>query len=260
MTYGFILTRHVNSDITNRYWNECVRCIRRLYPFRKIVIIDDNSNQEFVKSDFPYTNVEVIQSEFPKRGELLPYYYFYKRHFFDNAVIIHDSVFIENRIFFENLEHNKILVLPLWHFEENRTENVDNTVRLANVLHNKRHLLEALRGGNNNSVLALNSTTWHGCFGGQSFINWKFLDYLRNKYHLFNLLSVVQCRTDRCGLERILGILFCMEYPLLIKTKSLLGSIQNRIMRWGYTYEEHCRNMRKYKKTLVPVVKVWTGR
>ena len=24
MTYGFIITRHVNSKITNNYWNECV--------------------------------------------------------------------------------------------------------------------------------------------------------------------------------------------------------------------------------------------
>ena len=44
MTYGFIMTRHVNSEKTNRYWNHAVRCIKRFYPFRKIVIIDDNSN------------------------------------------------------------------------------------------------------------------------------------------------------------------------------------------------------------------------
>ena len=49
--YGFIITRHVNSEKTNKYWNKCVRCIREFYPFRKIVIIDDNSNQKFVKSE-----------------------------------------------------------------------------------------------------------------------------------------------------------------------------------------------------------------
>ena len=27
MSYGFIITRHVNSDLTNLYWNKCIKCI-----------------------------------------------------------------------------------------------------------------------------------------------------------------------------------------------------------------------------------------
>jgi hypothetical protein len=38
-TYGFIITRHVNSEKTNKYWNNCVMCIRMFYPYKKIVII-----------------------------------------------------------------------------------------------------------------------------------------------------------------------------------------------------------------------------
>ena len=133
-SYGFIITRHVNSEKTNKYWNECLRCIRRFYPFKKIVIIDDNSNQSLVKADFPYKNVEVIQSEYPGRGELLPYYYFYKRHFFENAVIIHDSVFFHKRINFEKLVGTP--VLPLWHFEADK-ENIHNTNRIIHSIKNK---------------------------------------------------------------------------------------------------------------------------
>ena len=103
-SYGFIIARHVNSEMTNKYWNRCVRCIRKFYPLRKIVIIDDNSNQDFVKPDYEYRNVEVITSEFPGRGELLPSYDFYNRRFFDNAVIIHDSVFFHERINFEKIK------------------------------------------------------------------------------------------------------------------------------------------------------------
>ena len=58
--YGFIITRHVNSELTNKYWNQSVKLIRTLYPLRKIVIIDDNSNQEFVKADFNYKNIEIV--------------------------------------------------------------------------------------------------------------------------------------------------------------------------------------------------------
>ena len=82
-TFGFIIIRHVNSEKTNRYWNHNVKLLRTLYPLKKIVIIDDNSNYNFVKSDFEYKNLQIIQSEFPGRGELLPYYYYLKYKFFE---------------------------------------------------------------------------------------------------------------------------------------------------------------------------------
>jgi hypothetical protein len=84
-SFGFIITRHVNSDKTNNYWNNCVKLIRTLYPLRKIVIIDDNSDYNFVKQEHEYRNLQIIQSEFPKRGELLPYYYFLKHKFFSES-------------------------------------------------------------------------------------------------------------------------------------------------------------------------------
>ena len=100
-SFGFIITRHVNSESTNRYWNHSVKCLRTLYPLKKIIIIDDNSNYNFVKADFNYKNIEIIQSEFKGRGELLPYYYYLKNKFFENAVILHDSVFFHKRVYFE---------------------------------------------------------------------------------------------------------------------------------------------------------------
>ena len=54
--FGFIITRHVNSEKTNRYWNHSVKLLRTFYPDKKIVIIDDNSNQNFVKAEFDYSN------------------------------------------------------------------------------------------------------------------------------------------------------------------------------------------------------------
>ena len=42
----------------------------------------------------------IIQNDFPKRGELMPYYYYLHNKLFDTAVIIHDSVFINKYIDF----------------------------------------------------------------------------------------------------------------------------------------------------------------
>jgi len=136
--FGFIITRCVNSEKTNRYWNHSVKILRFFYPTKKIVIIDDNSDTNFLKADFDYSNVEIIQSEFPGRGELLPYYYFIKNKFFENAVIIHDSVFFHKRINFEVL--NGTNVLPLWYFDGDN-ENESNTIKLIENLKNKIQLL-----------------------------------------------------------------------------------------------------------------------
>jgi hypothetical protein len=253
-TYGFIITRHVNSEKTNKYWNKCVRCIRAFYPLRKIIIIDDNSNQNFIKADFKYLNIEIIQSEFHGRGELLPYYYFYKNKFFDNAVIIHDSIFFHKRINFEKLVGVK--VLPLWHFEADK-ENINKTIIISNKLSNQIEIQKKL--SLNDTFLGLNHQRWYGCFGVQSFINYNFLRYIEKKYNIFNLLSIVKNREDRCSLERIFGAIFYTEENHnLTKMKSLFGNIFNN-QKWRYTFDDYENDIIQ-KKISKPIVKVFTGR
>ncbi len=252
-TFGFIITRHVNSENTNKYWNHSVKLLRTLYPHTKIVIIDDNSNQCFVKADFNYSNVEIIQSEFPGRGELLPYYYFLKHKFFENAVILHDSVLIHKRINFNKLNSTK--VLPLWYFNSDN-ENIENSKRIIMSLSNSWLLYDKLK---NEIKMGMPQDNWYGCFGVQSYINHDFLLYIERKYHITNMISAVSCRKDRCCLERIMGCIFYTEYPPILKIKSLFGNIA-RHHKWSrYTFDEYSSDL---KKGTIPrsVVKVWTGR
>lgn len=264
MSFGFIITRHVNSEITNNYWNECIKCIRRFYPLRKIVVIDDNSKQEFIKADFEYKNIEIVQSEFPQRGELLPYYYFNKNHYFENAVIIHDSVFFHKRLAFDKLIKLNIMVIPIWHFDVCKEENIPNSRRIVSVLKNNYQIIKNINNSdssNKYNLLGMNGPNdfWNGCFGVQSFINYHFLNGLQQKYKLFNLIDTIKSRPDRCCLERIMGILFNLEYPLLKKMPSLLGSIF-QYHKFGYTFDEYKEQMKQYNKATVPLVKVFSGR
>jgi hypothetical protein len=174
--YGFIMTRHVNSEKTNDYWNNSIKCIRRFYPNIKIVVIDDNSNYDLVKAHNEYKNVEIIKSEYKGRGELLPYYYFYKNKFFDNAFIIHDSIFIHKRIDFERLK--SIDVLPLWHFNPDK-ENVNNSLNLVSNFRNKYLLYKSLTLSD--VAILGRRPDWYGCFGVQSYINHNFLLRISNK-------------------------------------------------------------------------------
>jgi hypothetical protein len=253
-TFGFIITRHVNSEQTNKYWNRSVKLLHTFYPTTKIIIIDDNSNQDLVKADFNYPNIEVIQSEFPGRGELLPYYYYIKNKFFDNAIIIHDSVFIHKKINFEKLDNFN--VLPLWHFEKDN-ENIENTIRIAKNLKNSHTICDYLQE-NTKQFLSMLNHNWYGCFGCQSFINHDFLLSVENKYGLTNLIKAVQCRRDRCCLERIMGCIFFTENPKLIFQKSLFGTILT-YLKFGYTFDEYQTHLKK-GTILKPVIKVWTGR
>lgn len=258
-SFGFIITRHVNSENTNKYWNHCVKCLRTFYPGKKIVIIDDNSDSNFLKDEFNYKNVDVIQTEFKKRGELLPYYYFLKNKFFQNAVIIHDSVFFHKRVMFEKFLGEK--VIPLWFFYPDK-ENINNTLRITNNLKNSYGIMQKINIDTN--VISMPYSKWYGCFGGQSFINHDFLIFLEQKYAITNMISTVLCRNDRCSLERILGCLFFTENPQILNKKSIFGNIM-RYQRWGYTFETYESDIKKGKTNrglvkLRPVLKVWTGR
>ena len=256
MSFGFIITRHVNSPKTNKYWNHSVKLLRLLYPFKQIIIIDDNSKQEFVKADFEYKNTKIIQSEYPGSGELLPYIYFLKNpQWFDNAVILHDSVFIHKHISFDKL---KLPVMPLWHFQYDK-ENLYNLLRICSGLKNNFRLTEYLSKTNPN-ILGLNEHNHEFvcCFGVQCYINHHFLVKLEQKYEFTNLVHYVKNRTDRCAMERIMGLLFTLEYPILNSYKSLLGNIQI-VGNWGYNFDEYEKHFKR-KKILKPIVKVWTGR
>lgn len=256
-TFGFIITRHVNSEQTNKYWNQCVKLIRTIYPLQKIIIIDDNSNYNFVKADFQYANLEVIQSEFIKRGELLPFIYYLRHKWFPSAVIIHDSTFVHKKINFNRISAP---VLPLWHHNYDK-ENESNIIRILSSLKNHHKLMNRLH--NTKEIINIfgikNDTKFNLCFGCQCFIRLPFLEMLEQKYKLTNLIPAIQCRTDRCSLERVMGLIFHEESPHLSIRNSLFGDIYTHHSAFGYHYDEYVRDT-KHRRIRHSFIKIWTGR
>ena len=243
--YGFIITRHVNSEKTNNYGNINVKLLNKFYPNKLIVIIDDNSNKKLLKQLFKLKNLLVIQSEYPKRGELLPYIYYIYNKWFDKAVIIHDGVFFHKRIPFEKIT---IPAIPLWHFNNHFTRiNLHNTLKVANYSKYSKFIKYHLS----------NNNTYNGCFGVQSVIKHNFLVYLNNKYNLQNLVNSINSREDRCSLERIMGLLFFLETKI---NTSVLGSIfKQKFEANHYTFDKYINDIRR-KRIPSYVIKVFTGR
>lgn len=228
---GFIILRHVNSELTNCYWNHCYDCIRKFYPEYSIMIIDDNSNYDFItKRDLYKTTI--IESEYPGRGELLPYYYYLHNKLFDIAVIIHDSVFINAPMDF-NVNKYKFI----WEFEHNWDQIEDETNMIQ--WFNDDELLEFYE----------NKNLWKGCFGGMSIITHDYLVYINSKYPLSKLLPCVLNRFNRSSFERVIACLLQKNE----KNETLLCNI-HKYCNWGISFFEKDQ----YKH--LPIIKVWTGR
>jgi hypothetical protein len=228
---GFIILRHVNNKQTNQLWIHCYDCIRKFYPENNIVIIDDNSNYNFITNKQLYKTT-IINSEFPQRGELLPYYYFSKIKFFDTAIILHDSVFI-NKIIDTSVDNYKFI----WEFDHNWDQPDDELNML--LLFDNIDLIN----------FYINKSLWKGCFGAMSIITFDFLQNINNKYNLSILLNSVTSRYNRCSFERVISCLLQKEY----KKETLLGNI-HRYCKWNISFNQ----IDNYH--FLPVIKVWSGR
>ena len=228
---GFIILRHVNKELTNNYWILCYDNIRKYYPENFILIIDDNSNYNFI-TDKKLYKTNIIDSQYKGRGELLPYYYYLHNKLFDIAVIIHDSVFINKYIDF-NVNKYKLL----WEFEHKWDQKNDET-KMINLF-NDKELLNFYE----------NKNLWKGCFGGMSIIRHDYLIDINNKYDLSKLLNCVLNRFNRCSFERVIACLLQINE----KKETLLGNIHD-YCKWKITFKE------KDNYTHLPLIKVWSGR
>jgi hypothetical protein len=241
-TLGFILTRHVNSNKTDRLWRECYRCIRNHHPTATIVIIDDNSQYEFI-TPILLTNCWQIQSEFPARGEILAYYYYHKYRFpFEKAVVIHDSTFLQKPLFAPNVPY-----VSFWHFEH----TFDQPLLEIPVL-------QTLENIDEDFIHFYGEKKWHGCFGVQCIIDLAFLDKIVAKYDVFRLIDMIHGRNERYHIERIWGALCCRERGE--DSPSLLGKIHQYGRGWEYQFETYQEELQTGALAHLPLLKVWSGR
>ena len=242
---GFIIIRHIQDKRTSSYWFKSYKSIRKHYPNIPIVIVDDNSNPEFINSheEDSLHNCRIIQSEYPKRGEMLAYYYFLQHHWFERAVILHDSVFVRQKVDFDKCKNVKFL----WHFHSN--DSYDD-------VYFEKKFLDQMNGP---YMDRYTEKAWRGCFGVMAVIDHAFLKKIA---YLFVLRDSIHSRRHRSCIERIFAVICFHHYPELIHDCSVFGDIQHQYpRRWGYTLEEYEKDQEKNNiHDLPPFVKVWTGR
>jgi hypothetical protein len=232
---GFIILRHVNSQKTDLYWKHSYTCVRKYHPEAPIMIIDDNSKYDFIDCTFQeqLTNTTVIDSEYPGRGELLPYYYYLQNPLFETAVILHDSAFLNSNIDF-TVDNYAIM----WTFEHNCDQPADE-VNILRHLDNSEELL----------TFHANRKNWKGCFGGMSVIKHDFLKRINSRHNIAKMLPYVRTRYNRMSFERVSACLLQAFAP----TRCMFGNI-HAYCRFGGAFEQ----MSEYRH--LPIIKVWSGR
>lgn len=248
-SYGFIIIRHVNSNETNQYWIECCQCIRKFYDI-PILIIDDNSKKDFLTdSQNTFKDCTIIyDQENPGNGEILPYYYFLKLKPFDNAIILHDSVFIKEYIDFQLKDNENVKYM--WDFDDSKFAYEHNNIKLiCSLLNHSNDILNIYKNKKNKK----------GCFGVMSIINWELVKKIDEKYCLFQtFLKKFNRRDHRCALERIYSLIL---YDIDYEPDSCFGDIHKYLskykLRWGYSYNSYNKNKNNLN---LPIVKVYTGR
>ena len=237
--FGFIITRNVTDENNDRYWKECYKCIRKFYD-NKIIIVDTGSNKEFL-TEIELINCDIINAEHPKKALIASYYLMYTKKLFKKAVIIQDSVFIQEYIDFNSIEHVKFL----WHFEH-IDDQPDKELRLIHMLDNCEQLV----------YLYYYKNVWKGCFGSMCVITYDFIHILQEKYNFIKLYDIINCWEDWMALERALAVLCTFENMTLCNEPSVLGDIFENIYRWGYTMDEYLEQ----KNHQFKIIKVFSTR
>jgi hypothetical protein len=220
ITFGFIIIRYVINKKTDNFWIQCYRSIRKFYD-NKIVIIDDNSNQKFI-TQIPLKNTVIVQSKYPKRGEFLPYYYYYHNKYFDRAIVFHDGIIVKKYFDYNNIA-NFNGYSKLFYFENMYYKmDLDYIVVFCNNIKKGNTILNY----HNQNINKLK-----GCFGIMYAIDHDFLVKVQEEYNFLNLINIIDTRKKRQTLERFSAVLFekyCIDNN--IKTsESILGKFPDII-------------------------------
>jgi hypothetical protein len=208
------------------------------------MIIDDNSNRNYLTENLQLINTTVIyDTDHKGSAEILPYYYFHKLKPFDTAIILHDSVFFQKKIdlSLDDITNCKFF----WPF----THIYDDEIftQISNILSTIKYSTEL-------TELYHKKDIWEGCFGVMSVIKWDFWNQIVLKHNLFdNIFKYIKNKVHRCALERVFGLLIYFNSNEKIQT--FFTNIHDYIP-WDTPLEDYISE--KYED--LPIIKVWSGR
>ncbi len=245
-SYIFVILRHIGDENHKHLWFRCYNSVRTHHPDTAIVIIDDNSKLKDAR-DEKLVNTSILQSEFPGRGEILPYYYFARKKWADTMIFLHDSMLLRRPFTSQELNHE---VAFLWHFETHICDDNAGIEKLLTFLADSSGLIEFQR----------KKPQWNGCFGVTSIIRLQCLEAMEAKHDFTQkLIPHITSREMRMILERVFAILFFKEAKVKLGSCSIFGCIHSYPGNFRPTDERTLQNLIQNQHGLA-VLKTWASR
>lgn len=241
----FVILSHVRDAADDDLWQRSYDSIREFYPDAPVVLINDNS--PFAPSIEKKENLILVESEFPGAGEILPYYYFLKYKWANKMIFLHDSMRVIRA--FTPAE----LSAPVkfhWFFATHQWDDFYPTYDLLSFLKNSSEL----------TSFKSKHHLWMGCFGTTSTISLDALQQVEDKYSLTEtLVQLVNCRNQRCALERVFAIVMFNEGLLNVNNCSNFGEIFEHPAAYTYINEDGINSI-KNSDYSAALIKTWRGR
>lgn len=238
----FVILTHCRNEQDDAMWRYSYNSIKRFHPRAQVVVIDDNS-------PYPISDnyINIIRSEFPGAGEILPYYYFLKYQWAAKMIVLHDSMFLKRSLKKNELSNR---VKFHWDFDHFCDEN-----GVINELLSDLAYADELIDYNMNR-----KSEWWGCFGAASMIDLDVLKQIEDKYGFTtHLVKKITTRSHRMALERAYAVLLFKEGYLTLDTCSNYGSIHYFPGHFGLSFEDP-----ELASVIVSypgaIIKTWRGR
>ena len=234
MNFGFIIPTYCKTNQHLDVLKYCIKSIRNFYPTNKIIIINDFSLIDISKPFINDLNINIIMSTQKGAADTSAYEYFYNNKVFDTAVIMHDSMFFENKVEIDKIEN----ILPLWHATNHRKEwdttkvprtQIPDIFKNEVTTHSEHIIIHIKRilGDTEFTKYALDlykqKERWSVTFGPSVIISHNFLTELQEKTNILSLFKQLYTNWQRRIAESVLSL--GIHYLLGDKTneKSLNG-------------------------------------
>ena len=215
---GFIIPSYCATELHFRQLNRCIDSIRKHYQHNKIIIINDYSKFDIETHYQNDKNIIVVKSLNKGGADMQTFKIFMEYDLFDKAVIMQDSMMLENKLVnTESVENIKFL----WHFTnhvphwdiipEPRTEyNIKNGI----VMHTDLIRDKIKNDFSSNTEFSqfsfdklIKKNEWVGCFGCLCIISKKFLIQMNSKVNFIDTFVKYTDNRDRRAAESIFALI-----------------------------------------------------
>lgn len=235
--FGFIVAACLRET---RHFDSLSECLESLDQFhadnKKIVIVDFTSDRGLVSAaviKFPTVIFEVDTPEVP--ADMLSLYFFQKKHYFDTAIVLQDSMKILQAFDVQKIDD----INYLWYFRDHvhwagipepQTEfNIKNNIRNHDdlILYCLKNLTKKINFQSYALDIYFQKNRWSGCFGCCCVVTHNFLNKLDSDTGIIDIMLQMTSNRLRRAIESIFSL--ACQYSL------------NKEIHYGFDGLYNCR-------------------